>query len=813
MGKITRREFLTVAGVAAGGGVLAYAPDVAVKAFQAAWGEDWVEVPNGPERWVTSLCRQCPGGCGIRVRLIGDRPVKIEGNPFHPINRGKLCPKGQAGLLTLNDPDRIKGPLKRALDRGAGKWQEITWDEAITYVVNWLKEIRVKNFAHKLAFMDGDSMGLTRMLSERFLHQFGSPNYINIPTGLDYGSVDASYLMQGIKDDVVYDMGMANYIVSFESDLLQSFWSPVQVMNAFGYTRRVKSIRGKIVQVESRYSVTAAKADEWIPVKPGTEGVLALGMAHFIIKEGLYDKNFVEKHTFGFEDWQDPSGAGRQGYKNMVLQNYSPTSVSEITGIPMESILRLAKEFATRGPALAIGTRGDIYKQMSIQALNALVGNIDKPGGILTIKNPPALDLPAPAIDERARKGLQMTPIASGDSGKFPLANGALSLFTERVLQGKPYDIDTLFLYNCNPLFSEQKIEGLLQATRKIPFIVSFSPYMDETTQNADLILPDHTCLEKWQSNVTYTFQGFPVVGIGKPVVAPRYNTRNTGDVILAIAKGLGKPLANAFPWKDSQEALSHTMKKLYDMRRGDIFAPELDEGLLSELVRRGWRAPGYRNFEEFWQGIQEKGGWWDPAYSFEEWGRVFQTPSRKFEFYSQILKYHLEKGVSPGGNNQQALKTLGIEAKGDHDFLPHWESKGRSEKDYPFHLKVFQPLVFAGSIHANNPFLQDISSFYSGQKWKAWVEINPVAARELDIRDGDWVWVESPREKLKFRAKLTPGAMPEVVNIPMGLGHKALGRWANGIGENVGQLMASRTDPFTGESLMHHPRVKVYKA
>jgi len=100
MGKVTRREFLTVLGVAAGGGVLAYAPDIAVKAFEAAWGEDWVDVPKGPERWVASLCRQCPGGCGIRVRLIGGRPGRIEGNIFRPVNRGKLCPKGQSGLMS-----------------------------------------------------------------------------------------------------------------------------------------------------------------------------------------------------------------------------------------------------------------------------------------------------------------------------------------------------------------------------------------------------------------------------------------------------------------------------------------------------------------------------------------------------------------------------------------------------------------------------------------------------------------------------------------------------------------------------------------
>jgi anaerobic selenocysteine-containing dehydrogenase len=813
MGAITRREFLTVIGVAAGGGVLAFAPDVALKAFQASWGEDWVEVPNGPERWVASLCRQCPGGCGIRVRLIGDRPTKIEGNPLHPVNRGKLCPKGQAGLLALNDPDRIKGPLKRVGERGSGKWQKIAWDEAITLVGNHLKEIRVKKAAHTLAIMDGESSGLTKMLFERFLNQFGSPNYIPVPTGLDYGSVDAFYLMQGVNDGVVYDMEMANYIVSFESDLLQSFWSPVQVMKAFGYTRRTKGTRGKITQVESRYSITAAKADEWIPIKSGTEGVMALGMAHLIIKEGLYDKDFVEKHTFGFEDWQDPSGAARQGYKTLVLQSYSPSAVSEITGVPVETILRVAKEFATQGPALAIGTRGDIYQQMAVHALNALVGNIDKPGGILTIKNPPVLDLPAPEIDETARRGLQMTPLSWGGDGKFPLANIALSRFAETVLQGKPYNVSTLFFYNSNPLFSNQHIEGFSQAMGKIPFVVSFSPYMDDTTQKSDLILPDHTYLEKWQSNITYTFQGFPVVGMGKPVAAPRYNTRNTGDVIIEIAKSMGNPLVTAFTWKDSQDALSDSMKKLYGMNRGDLFAPELDEALLRELARRGWRGSGYKNFEEFWEGIQEKGGWWDPAYSHEELGGVFRTPSRKFEFYSQTLKQHLEKR----GNDLQALKASGIEARGDQLFLPHWESKLNaspdSEKDYPFHLKIFTPLVFAGAIHANNPYIQNISRYYTKHKWNSWVEISPRAAEKLGIRDNDWVWVESPLQKLKFRAKLTPGAMPQVVNIPMGLGHKAPGRWTKGIGENAGRLMTHHTEPFTGEPMMNKTRVKVYKA
>ncbi len=814
---ITRREFLTALGIAAGGCALAYAPKAGAKAFREIWGKDWVEVPPGPERWVTSLCRQCPEGCGIRVRLVGDRPTKIDGNPLHPTSRGKLCPKGQAGLHTLNDPDRLKGPLKRAGERGSGKWQEIPWEEGIKVVVTRLQEIRSQETAHTLAVLDGDGNGLMKMLWERFLAQFGSPNYLPIPSGLDYGTVDAFYLMQGIKESVVYDMEMAGYIISFGSDLLQSFSSPLEVMKAFGYLRRGKAARGKIIQVEPRYSVTAAKADEWIPVKPGTEGVLALGMAHFMIKEGLYDKNFVEKYTFGFEDWQDPSGAERQGYKTLVLRHYSPSSVSEITGVPAEIIMKLAREFATQGPSLAIGIRGDIYQQMAVHALNALAGNIDKPGGILTIKNSPALDLPAPRIDERAQKGLQRPPIGLPGSGEFPLAHQSLSRFSEGVLKEKPYGLSTLLVYHCNPLFSSHPANGFSQAMGKIPLIISFSPYMDETAENADLILPDHTSLEKWQSNSIHSFQGFPVIGMGKPVVRPLYNTRNTADLVLEIAKGMGNPLAKAFPWKDSREVLSDMMKKIYEMNKGDLFAPEVDASFLRELARRGWRAPAFKSFEEFWEGMQEKGGWWDPVYSYQEWEQIFQTPSKKFEFSSQILKKKLENHGAHGKDPLPALRASGLEAKGDGLFLPHWESKLNaspgSEKDYPFYLKIFQPLVFAGLIHANQPYLQDIIGPHIRQSWSSWVEINPTTAAKLKIEEGDWVWVESPREKLKAKARLTHGAMPQVVNIPMGLGHKALGRWAKGIGENPVRLLIQQAEPFTGEPPMRRTRVKIYKA
>jgi len=589
---------------------------------------------------------------------------------------------------------------------------------------------------------------------------------------------------------------MANYILSFGMDFLQSFRSPVEAMAAYSSLRRGRITRGKLVQVEARHSVTATKADEWIPVKPGMEGALALGMAHFIIREGLYDKNFVEKYTLGFDNWRDAAGIEHRGFRSLVLQNYAPLSVSEITGVPVDVILRLAKEFATQGPALAIGARGNIYQQMAIHSLNALVGSIDRPGGVLTVKNPPLIDFNSADIDETARRGNNIPALVESE-GKFLLPEEAFNSFTEKVKEGKPYALDTLFIVQTNPLFPSYSGAAFIQALEKIPFIVSFSPYMDETTLYADLVLPDHSYLEKWQCHFSFTLQGLPFVGIGRPVVKPRLNTRDTTEVIISLAQGLGDSVSKVFPWKEGKEVIFHVMKKVYDLSRGDLFVPEVEEDFLKELGRRGWRAPGYATYEDFWEGVQEKGGWWDPVYAYEEWDLVFKTPSRKFEFYSQLLKTQMPPN---------ALRKRGD----DIAYLPHWEEES-SEKGFPYYLKLFQPLVLAGLFPANNPYLNDLASLYAPEKWHTYAEINTHTAEQLGIKNGDLIYLESPYAKIKVRARLTQGTMPEVISVPLGWGHKSLGRWAKGIGEDGGKLVVPKRDALSGGVFI--TKVKIYKA
>jgi anaerobic selenocysteine-containing dehydrogenase len=373
-------------------------------------------------------------------------------------------------------------------------------------------------------------------------------------------------------------------------------------------------------------------------------------------------------------------------------------------------------------------------------------------------------------------------------------------LFAKNVVAGKPYTPEILFLYYTNPLFSNPNADLFEKAFAQIPLIVSFSPYMDDTTSFSDLILPDRTPLERWQDDPIFLNNGFPVLGIRQPVIEPLYQTRATGDVLLCLAKSLGGEIQKAFPWNDFKEVLLYGVKGVFDAKRGDTFGLQFEQAWTRLLERGGWTAPSYRTFEEFWKQLQEKGGWWDPIYDFKEWDRVFRTPSKKFEFYSQALK--------------QIHPTFIIEDLKDLSFFPHWEETktGADEKEYPLHLNIFRTMPLTGGRNANQPWLQASIGSYVFERWGTWGEINPETAKRLGIADNDWVWVESPKGKIKVRARLYQGAMPDVVNIPFGEGHTSGGRWSKGLGENPYQLIGEDLDPLTGYSIKESTRVKIYR-
>ena len=817
---ISRRGFLALSAAGAAGTAVCGCSSNSLSDFLEL-SESARHAPDGDEKWVTSICGQCEGGCSVRVRTVGGRAVHIAGNPVYPLNRNGLCPTGLAGLQALYNPDRLRGPLKRVGKRGEGKWEPISWEEGIETAAQQLRDIRERAEPHTVLFQSGDCSGLMGTLIDRFCRAYGTPNDVRkFSPDLESRAL-VGRCTQGRATPFGYDFDNSNCILSFGSPLFEASISPVRMLRAYGYLRQERpGPKAKIIQIEPRFSPTAAKADEWVPINPGTEGALALGIAYVLIREGLYDRSFVEGHTFGFEDWEDAERKTHLGFKKLVLQEYNVDAVARVTGVPVATVLRIAKDFATHRPAIALGqltSTNALYSSMAIYALNALVGSIDVPGGVVFPHEAPLKAWSDVALDERAQRGLTQPRIDRPSPGDFPLAPHAAAAVPQAILEAKPYPTNAVFLYYTNPLFSSPEPQRFARAFEKVPFLVSFSPFLDESSAMADLILPDHTALERWQDAPAPPMAPYSLFGLRQPVVSPLYDTMQTGDVLIRLAHAVGGAVAQAFPWPGFLDALRDSATGLYEARRGAIVEPFTTKPWTALLEERGWWSSPERTFDEFWSQLQDKGGWWDPIYYFGQWDRIFQTRSGKFEFYSLTLKDVLEgRAAAPETAKPTADAAASAFASGgDRSCLPHFETPrfvGNPEQ-YPLHVNIVRLLPLAGGRNSNQPFLHEILDPQLNMRWDSWVEVNPQTAEHLGIGDGEAVWLESPVGKIKVMARLNPGAMPHVVNIPANLGHTAYGRWAKDIGVNPMQIAANEYDRLAGFSATGATRVRVYKA
>ncbi len=794
---LDRRSFLRfslggAAGLAASGVSLE-----GIAQLNQAIAQEQMRVPGGPESWAPAVCGQCPAGCGLRIRLIGKRAVKVQGNPVHPVNQGGVCPRGLASLQELYHPDRLRHPLKNSGSRQSPRWKEITWDEAVAITTDRLQRLRASGHAEQVALVDGNGRGLTSRLLRSFLYAYGSPNYLPVPTGLEAFQA-ALYCQQGVQEPVAFDLDNTRYLLSFGVNLLEGWGSPISTMRAFGRWRDTTAgRRAKCVQLESRFSITAARADEWVALRPGTEAALALGIAYVLISEGMYDFDFVRDHTFGFEDWHDAEGSSHTGFKTLVSTEYRLHDVAEITGVATDTILRLAREAAHNRPALAIGDwqtsrlGGNPYAAMAVHSLNALLGSIDTRGGVLVQQPMPAIA--EPKSPER--------PALAWSNG--PVPGPRFSQLPHAISSRHPYPVQMLLVHDANPVFSEPNGSAFSGALAEVPFVVSFASFMDETASLADLVLPTPTALESWQDCGSPPTVANAVQSISPPVVAARHNTRSAAGVFLAWAHALGGSVAAALPFSTEEDFLHQQAAALFAFQSGAVFSARLEETWNRMMERAGWWTPSYSNADELWTQIKTQGGWWEPAYAYGEWQRVLRTPSGKFEFYSQALAQWNRHERSQARSAETAAE--------DRMFLPHQPPMIEPPRDYPLLLMPVEVLPFAGGKGAHLPYLQQIVGAHLQEHWQSWIEMHPETADKLGVREGDLVWVQSRRTRVQARARLYKGVRPEVVHLPLGFGHTAGSPWACR-GANPLELCEESYDPLTGMARASGTYVKVYK-
>lgn len=575
-----RRDFLKISAVTGATAALdgCGKPDVQLIRFVPE-----EELTPGVATWKPSMCTLCPAGCGTLVRVMeGEAEVvrngqlglikmglakKLEGNPHHPISQGKLCPRGQAGLQVTYHPDRIKNPLKRTGPRGSGQFQEVSWDEAIKELVAQLRALRSRKEEKSLAFLSRPLRGQRRKLVGQFLISFGgsAPAYFELFDEAVLRRANAwSY---GHPQLPTYDLARCNYLISFGADFLGTWNSPVAQAVAYGQMRQGRpGERAKLVQVEPRMSQTGANADEWIPARPGTEGILALGLAHVMMKDRL----------------RRAENAGRAGALiagwSQGLPDYTPEEVEKKTGVAAPKITRLAREMASHPPAVAmiggapLAQSNGLFNAQAVNALNALLDSVEKPGGIFFT---PQMSIP----------GAEYFPARPSPQGNVT----SILELVQPLLHGLPDAARVLLLYDANPVFALPASYRMREALEKVPFVASLGSFLDETSILADLILPDHSPPESWLDDIPESGSTQAVVSLAPPAMRPLHNTRAMPDVLLEVVHQLGNDMSKGFPWKTYNEMLRAAFDKLRT-QKGPITSTDPDD---------------------FWKKVQEPGGWW----------------------------------------------------------------------------------------------------------------------------------------------------------------------------------------------------------
>ena len=493
---------------------------------------------------VHSACRFCRAECGLLVHVRNDRIERIEGDPDHPTSRGGLCVKAQAIPELVEDPDRLRTPLKRAGERGSGRWTPVTWDEALDEIAARLLALKARHGAESVAAYRGiaNSNIPQTPYFMRLLNTFGTPNLTTtfcVCVGPKAISAMHTY---GRNLWPIGDYKRADCILLFGSNPAVSFMHRyARVMDDL----RAAMARGAyFVVIDPRRTETTREASLHLQIRPGTDGALALGLLHVILREKLWDEEFVRRYATGFDALAEAASA------------YTPDRVEGITWVPARLIEEVAVRFATTKPACADRRQGVLHNSnatqacRAIDALNVVTGNVDTAGGIVFAP-------PVPIRDIALREALPKT--ARGFS-RYAWSDGAVTL-PEAILSEQPYPIKALITFAGNPALSWPNAAHVERALRALDLVVVMDLYLSETARLADFVLPTTTFMERSDLNDGLRVPLAPLsyIHLRQQALRPRHQAWPEWKIINGLAARLG--LADKFPFGDGEALIDHVLE------------------------------------------------------------------------------------------------------------------------------------------------------------------------------------------------------------------------------------------------------------
>lgn len=819
---LSRRRFLQLSGgasAAAGWGGAGLAGFFTLSEAQAPPASS-----SGSTKISKNVCHQCPARCGIDVYTTDGRVHAIYGAMNSPVSNGKLCPKGHLGAYILYDPDRFKGPMKRTNPK-KGRHEDprfipISWDEALGTVAQRLQALRDRGESHRFALLFGRGWGATDAgLLGDFGKLYGSPNVgINHSSMCSDGSKKAKQATDGNYSYNAYDYRNTNYLLIFGASFLEAFRPYNYLMQMWGHMRS-KSPKTRVTAVDVHLNTTLAAADRALYVKPGTDAALALAIAHLMLTEGWWAKDFVGDFVDGENLFRTGVPVDSQAFKekwthglidwwNHELKDRTPRWAAQVTTIAETDIVAVAREFGTTRPAIALFERGPtthsngVYAGMCIHALNALAGSMFARGGLMYQLGPPYGPPPVKVddyMDEYAasdeRKRFPRVDMARTE--KWPMASNMLQEVARNHNAGSPYKLDTVMFYLTNPTYSAPDARGW-EAMLKEVFVIETSPFPSETAMLADLILPDHTYLERLQCVDPYPFEGWPLASLRTPAIAPLYDTKVFGDQLIEIGKRLSGKMAGYYRALDSTENLLRHLAKGFETHPGtngvDGYESWVKEGVWYQKPYL-WQQRGGEFYE--WDGK----GYDKPMTPQQVKEKLFKTASGKFELDSAYLQRHAA----------YIAQALGIaEARvGYPQFLPpRYIGQG------DLHFVTPKLAMHAEGRGANIPAAIALVQPVMGGRGTVYLEMHPETARRRGIRNGDKVRIRSELGAIEAYCRWAPGCRPDTVVLPIEYGHWAQGRWARGrLPGNSLEITANRSDPIAGLASFYSTKVTVERA
>jgi anaerobic selenocysteine-containing dehydrogenase len=728
--KLSRRNFLKWASLSTIGAV-------ACNIFREGEMElqSPVDLPEdqvtGIDNWYATVCGQCPEREGILVRVVEGRAKKVRGNPIFPTNQGKQSVRCDGALQAIYHPDRVTQPLlrKEGTTRGGGEWWEISWDEVRDEIFPDIlgRRLRDTGRSDAMLMVTPYMRGSAGKVVNSFVKAYGGRH-------MAMEAMDETNLRRSVQNVLGqdrlpdFDIENSNYVISFGADWLSTWLAPVRFGRGYGHFRHNRGkARGTLVHVDSRFSMTAANADDWIPVAPGMEGAVALAMAYVIVADGRGSADAVERLVGGHD--ADALEAALGDYTpEKIVDPGSPT----YAGIPptirgeesAHVIRRVAMDFATHGPSLAFGggsagaqTHGEANLS-AILALNHLVADRvpGRLGNVIFNPDPPM-------------RGLMTDDMPS-----------SLSDWNKAVDDVAGGGIGVVMVYGSNPVYGiplKGDGSGLGDAIsgRQDPndlFVIAFANVMDDTAALADLVLPIREGLEDWGDDVPEPGPGYQIVAIQQPVVdpLPGIQAESFPEEIIKLSKSLGlnDGLPNSF-----RAMLQQNAADLFNLNRG---TPLEDE------------TPG--TIDGFWNKLLQRGGWSDPG------NRSRDLPSQAPDL----------KSIADGLKARRLLGTGGLNSYVMVPFLSNSLMDGRN---------------------AHLPWLQGAPDPLTSVAWQTWVEVNLQEARRIGLEEGDVVNLITGKGSVEAVVYIHPAMPPGVVGVPVGQGHTPGVSYWNRSGERQG--------------------------